>query len=154
MFLCFSDRCVLSVSYICHIVSALGFGNNISLRSQLQIGIFNGSAAQLQFLRTFSKRGHPASGRGTTLQNTFFLIIICNMIHYFSTPYLMIKNALLKLNTSWEATAKLLGDSWGHRTSNGLYRRGRMEADGRIRIPLFPQGVDDCRAGFDPGAFL
>lgn len=50
---------------------------------------------------------------GTTLQNTFFLIIICNMIHYFSTPYLMIKNALLKLNTSWEATAKLLGDSWG-----------------------------------------
>ena len=27
-------------------------------------------------------------------------------------------------------------------------------ADGRIRIPLFPQGVDDCRAGFDPGAFL
>ena len=42
-----------------------------------------------------------------------FLIIICNMIHYFSTPYLMIKNALLKLNTSWEATAKLLGDSWG-----------------------------------------
>ena len=50
---------------------------------------------------------------GTSLQNTFLLIIICNMIHYFSTPYLMIKNALLKLNTSWEATAKLLGDSWG-----------------------------------------
>lgn len=49
---------------------------------------------------------------GTSLQNTFLLIIICNMIHYFSTPYLMIKNALLKLNTSWEATAKLLGDSW------------------------------------------
>lgn len=50
---------------------------------------------------------------GTQLQNTFLLIIICNMIHYFSTPYLMIKNALLKLNTSWEATARLLGDSWG-----------------------------------------
>ena len=49
---------------------------------------------------------------GTSLQNTFLLIIICNKIHYFSTPYLMIKNALLKLNTSWEATAKLLGDSW------------------------------------------
>lgn len=49
---------------------------------------------------------------GTSLQNTFILIIICNTIHYFSTPYLMIKNALMKLNTSWEATAKLLGDSW------------------------------------------
>ena len=48
MFLCFSDRCVLSVRYICHIVSALGFGNNISLRSQLQIGIFNGDVYKRQ----------------------------------------------------------------------------------------------------------
>jgi iron(III) transport system permease protein len=31
---------------------------------------------------------------GTTLQNTFALIIICNVIHFFSTPYLMLKNSL------------------------------------------------------------
>ena len=29
---------------------------------------------------------------GTSLQNTFALIIICNVVHYFSTPYLMMKN--------------------------------------------------------------
>ena len=49
---------------------------------------------------------------GTTLQNTFALIIICNVIHFFSTPYLMLKNSLEKLNKSWENTALLMGDSW------------------------------------------
>lgn len=49
---------------------------------------------------------------GTPLQNTFLLIIICNVVHFFSTPYLMMKNSLSKLNSSWEATAVLMGDSW------------------------------------------
>lgn len=49
---------------------------------------------------------------GTPLQNTFLLIIICNVVHFFSTPYLMMKNSLSKLNSSWEATAALMGDSW------------------------------------------
>lgn len=49
---------------------------------------------------------------GTSLQNTFALIIICNVIHFFSTPYLMLKNSLEKLNKSWENTALLMGDSW------------------------------------------
>lgn len=49
---------------------------------------------------------------GTPLQNTFLLIIICNVVHFFSTPYLMMKNSLSKLNNSWEATAALMGDSW------------------------------------------
>lgn len=49
---------------------------------------------------------------GTSLQNTFFLIVICNVIHFFSTPYLMIKNSLSKMNASWETTAMLMGDTW------------------------------------------
>ncbi len=49
---------------------------------------------------------------GSSLQNTFALIIICNIVHYFSTPYLMLKNSLEKLNSSWEKTAQLMGDSW------------------------------------------
>lgn len=49
---------------------------------------------------------------GTSLQNTFLLIIICNVVHFFSTPYLMMKNALSKLNSSWETTASLMGDTW------------------------------------------
>ncbi|MBS7009613.1 ABC transporter permease subunit [Anaerostipes sp.] len=49
---------------------------------------------------------------GTGLQNTFLLIIICNVIHFFSTPYLMMKSSLGKMNASWETTAMLMGDSW------------------------------------------
>lgn len=62
-----------------------------------------GMVLGLAFLFAFS---------GTSLQNTFFIIIICNIVHFFSTPYLMMKNSLTKMNASWETTAKLMGDNW------------------------------------------
>ncbi len=49
---------------------------------------------------------------GTSLQNTFAILIICNIVHFFSTPYLMMKNSLSKMNASWETTAMLMGDNW------------------------------------------
>lgn len=49
---------------------------------------------------------------GTPLQNTFWLMILCNVVHFFSTLYLMMKNSLEKLNSSWETTASLMGDTW------------------------------------------
>ena len=49
---------------------------------------------------------------GTSLQNTFAILITCNMVHFFSTPYLMMKNSLSKMNASWETTAMLMGDNW------------------------------------------
>ncbi len=49
---------------------------------------------------------------GTPLQNTLLLMVLCNVVHYFSTPYLMMKNALSKMNAGWETTARLMGDSW------------------------------------------
>lgn len=49
---------------------------------------------------------------GTALQNTFALLVFCTVIHYYSTPYLMMKNSLEKMDASWETTARLLGDSW------------------------------------------
>ena len=49
---------------------------------------------------------------GTGLQNTLLLMILCNIVHYFSTPYLMMKNSLSKMNAGWETTAMLMGDSW------------------------------------------
>ncbi|MGX8832699.1 extracellular solute-binding protein [Amedibacillus sp. YH-ame6] len=49
---------------------------------------------------------------GTSLQNTFYIIIICNVIHFFCTPYVMAKNTLGKMNASFETTAMLMGDSW------------------------------------------
>lgn len=52
------------------------------------------------------------SFKGTFIHNTFVILVICNIVHYFSSPYLMMKSSLEKLNASWETTARLMGDSW------------------------------------------
>lgn len=62
-----------------------------------------GMVLGIAFLLTFS---------GSSLQNTSAIIIFCNIIHFFSTPYLMMKSSLEKMNASWETTARLMGDSW------------------------------------------
>nr|WP_295970793.1 ABC transporter permease subunit [uncultured Bacillus sp.] len=49
---------------------------------------------------------------GSSLKGTLIIIILCNVVHYFTTPYLMAKNSLAKMNPSWETTGELLGDSW------------------------------------------
>jgi iron(III) transport system permease protein len=46
------------------------------------------------------------------LKGTFAIIILCNMVHLFTTPYLMAKNSLAKMNSAWEITGELLGDTW------------------------------------------
>lgn len=62
-----------------------------------------GMVLGIAFLLTFS---------GTSLQNTVTIIVFCNIMHFFSTPYLMLKSTLGKMNASWETTARLMGDSW------------------------------------------
>lgn len=62
-----------------------------------------GMVIGIAFLLLFSR---------TSLRNTFALMILCNIVHYFSTPYLMMKNSLEKMNASWETTAMLMGDNW------------------------------------------
>ena len=62
-----------------------------------------GMVLGLAFLFVFS---------GTPMQGTLVILIVCNVVHYFSTPYLMMKNSLEKMNASWETTAMLMGDKW------------------------------------------
>lgn len=49
---------------------------------------------------------------GGPLQSTFAILVICNIVHYFATPYQMMKDSLSKMNASWETTARLMGDNW------------------------------------------
>lgn len=49
---------------------------------------------------------------GTWLQNTVTILVVANIVHFLSTPYLMGTTALSKMNAGWETTATLLGDSW------------------------------------------
>lgn len=49
---------------------------------------------------------------GSSLKGTFLIIIACNIVHFFTTPYFMAKNSLQKMDPTWEVTAELLKDSW------------------------------------------
>ncbi len=48
----------------------------------------------------------------SSLKGTFAIIILCNIVHFFTTPYLLAKNSLSKMNPGWETTGELMGDSW------------------------------------------
>ncbi|WP_213084059.1 ABC transporter permease subunit [Gottfriedia luciferensis] len=48
----------------------------------------------------------------SSLKGTFTIIILCNIVHFFTTPYLLAKNSLTKMNPSWETTGELMGDTW------------------------------------------
>lgn len=50
--------------------------------------------------------------RKTPLHNTLAILVCCNLVHFFATPYLMMKASLDKMNISWETTARILGDNW------------------------------------------
>lgn len=62
-----------------------------------------GMVLGIAFLLTFKK---------TPIHNTIWIIIFCNMVHFFASPFLMMKNTLDKMNAGFETTAKLLGDNW------------------------------------------
>lgn len=44
--------------------------------------------------------------RNTFIYNTFFILILVNIVHFIASPYLMAYNALLKVNPNYEAVAK------------------------------------------------
>ena len=44
--------------------------------------------------------------RNTFIYNTFFILILVNIVHFIASPYLMAYNALQKVNSNYEAVAK------------------------------------------------
>lgn len=49
---------------------------------------------------------------GTFLANTFAILILANVVHFFTTPYLMAQQAFSRMNSGFETTAALMGDTW------------------------------------------
>ena len=49
---------------------------------------------------------------GTFMMNSFALIVLCNIVHFFTTPYLMCSDALSRMNRGYEITCALMGDSY------------------------------------------
>ena len=77
---------------------------NLVIESMAQItNTIPGMVLGIAFLLAF---------RRTPLHNTIIIIIACNLVHFFATPYLMMKGTLDKMNSSWETTATILGDNW------------------------------------------
>ena len=121
----FSDRSLISVytnsikvallTAVVGTIMAFGTGlvtarSNLANKAKLVIesiatitNTIPGMVLGIAYMLTFS---------GTSLRNTFALIIVCNIIHFFATPYTMVRSTLMKMNLSWEKTAKLMGDNW------------------------------------------
>lgn len=49
--------------------------------------------------------------KGTFIYGTFAILILVNIIHFFSSPYLMMKNSLGKINANLESVGQTLGIS-------------------------------------------
>lgn len=49
---------------------------------------------------------------GSPLMNTFAILVLANVVHFFTTPYFMAKQAFSRMNRSYEVTGALMGDSW------------------------------------------
>lgn len=56
--------------------------------------------------------GYLFAFTGTPLQNSLAILVLANLVHFLATPYLMSTTALSKMNTRWETTGQLMGDSW------------------------------------------
>ncbi|MCJ1657258.1 ABC transporter permease subunit [Staphylococcus sp. NRL 18/288] len=50
--------------------------------------------------------------KNSSIKNTFLIIIISIIVHYYTTPFLLAKNALEKLNPSWDISSSLMKDKW------------------------------------------
>ncbi|WP_436863608.1 ABC transporter permease subunit [Staphylococcus shinii] len=50
--------------------------------------------------------------QNSSIKGTFLIIILSIVVHYYTTPFLMAKSALDKLNPSWDTTSTLMQDTW------------------------------------------
>ena len=83
---------------------------NMSKKTRLSLDLYSmitntipGMVLGLSYLLLFNDSGW---------KGTFTILIICNVVHFFATPYLMAQNSLSKMNPAWETIGELMGDTW------------------------------------------
>lgn len=50
--------------------------------------------------------------QNSSIKNTFLIVIFSIIVHYYTTPFLLAKNALEKINSSWDISSSLMKDKW------------------------------------------
>lgn len=95
---------------VAYSAAIINIRTNLSNRAKVSVDLFAvitntvpGMVLGLAYLLFFNE---------SDLKGTFMIIVICNVVHFFTTPYLMAKNSLAKLNPAWETTGELMGDTW------------------------------------------
>lgn len=100
----------LSGTLVTYAAAIVNIRTNINKKAKVSLDVFSmitntvpGMVLGLSYLLFFN---------GSDFKRTFIIIIICNIVHFFTTPYLMAKNSFSKMNPAWETTGELLGDTW------------------------------------------
>ena len=50
--------------------------------------------------------------QNSSIKGTFLIVILSIVVHYYTTPFLMAKSALDKLNQTLDTTSMLMRDTW------------------------------------------
>ena len=98
---CLGSTLSFVFGYLLHISKstiATSFGNFLIILPSALPGLVLGIAYLLFF-------------NGNFLSGTFFILIACNIIHFFSLPTLSVKNALLKIDRELELASRIFGIS-------------------------------------------
>ena len=66
-----------------HIIAALGFGDDVSVRGKLQIGAFHRGSAEMEISGAGAQRRHPAARRKAAAQDQIPVIMINLKIQMF-----------------------------------------------------------------------
>lgn len=100
----------LSGTLVSYGAAIVNVRTNINKKAKISLDFFSmitntvpGMVLGLSYLLLFN---------GSDFKRTFIIIIVCNIIHFFTTPYLMAKNSFSKMDPTWETTGELLGDTW------------------------------------------
>lgn len=65
--------------------------------------------------------------KSTFIYNTIFIIIIANVMHFYTSPYLIFKQAFLQIPKEYVWVSGVFGDSWFERFKNVVLKQVRIE---------------------------